>query len=116
PILYAMAYPERLATGGDRLDLAKIGQLTFEAPDARKFPGLSLAYEALAAGGTACAMLNAANEVAVEAFLGGRVPFGRIVRVVRETLERVPAGSLGSLEDVLAADGEARRMASSLLS
>jgi len=115
PILYAMAYPERLPTGGDRLDFTQIGQLTFEPPDARKFPALPLAYEALRAGGTACAMLNAANEVAVEAFLAGKIPFGRIAWAVRETLERVPVRGLRTLEDVMLSDAEARRMTMSLL-
>ena len=115
PILYAMAYPERLPTGGEGLDLAKMGQLTFEKPDGEKFPGLSLAYEALRVGGTASAMLNAANEVAVDAFLAGCIPFGRIAWIVRETMERVPAGALVSLEDVFEADASARRMAASLL-
>ncbi len=116
PILYAMSYPERLPTGGAPLDLARIGQLSFEEPDRAKFPGLFLAYDALRAGGTAPAVLNAANEIAVEAFLAGRVPFGRIWRVTREVLERVPSCAAATVEDVFEADAEARRMARSLLS
>ncbi len=116
PILYAMAYPERLPLPGDRLDLTKIGRLTFEPPDAARFPGLALAYDALRAGGTACAVLNAANEVAVEAFLAGRMPFGRIWRTVRDVLERVPVCPADTLAAVEDADGEARRMAARLIS
>lgn len=116
PILYAMAYPERLATGGERLDFARVGQLAFEPVDGDRFPSLGLAYAALAAGGTACAALNAANEVAVEAFLAERIPFGGIYRTVAETLARVPVKVVRALDDVLEADAAARRMAVTLLS
>lgn len=115
PILYAMAYPDRLPTGGDRLDLAKVGTLTFEAPERARFPGLFLAYDALRAGGTACAMLNAANEVAVAAFLAGRMPFGRIWRLVDEVLSRVPVTAAATIDDIYEADRQARRMAETLL-
>lgn len=114
-ILYAMAYPQRLPTGAERLDLAKLGKLTFEIPDKAKFPGLHLAYEALRAGGTACAVLNAANEVAVEAFLKGGMPFGGIYRVVREVLERQPIAAAGRLEDIFLADQQARRLAADMI-
>lgn len=115
PILYAMTYPERLSTGGERLDLAKLGQLTFEKPDRAKYPGMYLAYDALRAGGTAGAILNAANEVAVEAFLQERIAFGSIWRTVAEVLERVPAGRADQLADIWEADGEARRVAAQVL-
>ncbi len=116
PILYAMSFPERLPTGGEKLDLAKIGRLTFEAPDRTRFPGLYLAYEALLTGGTAPAMLNAANEIAVEAFLAEKIPFGGISRTVQETLLRLPVAPVRTLLDVQDADAAARCMASSLLS
>ncbi len=116
PILYAMSYPERLALPGDPLDFAKVGRLTFETPDHAKFPGLALAYDALHAGGTAGAVLNAANEIAVEAFLAQRIPFGRIYRTTRDVLQRMPIGPVNTLNDVRHADAEARRMARLLLS
>ncbi|MDL2318285.1 1-deoxy-D-xylulose-5-phosphate reductoisomerase, partial [Eubacteriales bacterium OttesenSCG-928-A19] len=115
PILYAMAYPERLETGAPPLDLTRLSGLTFEAPDPERFPGLSLAYDALRAGGTACAMLNAANEVAVEAFLEGRIPFGRIWRIVRDVLEKEPVSRAGTLSDIYDADQRARHAAHTLL-
>ena len=115
PILYAMAYPERLPTGGDRLDFTRMGQLTFQEPDVAKFPPLRLAYEALAAGGTAAAVFNGANEVAVQAFLERRIRFGRIATLVEETLQRVPVTPADSLEAVRAADLRARECAARLL-
>lgn len=111
PILYAMSYPERLPTGGDRLNLAKVGQLSFEAPDPARFPGLGLAYDALRAGGTAGAVLNAANEVAVDGFLAGCIPFDGIWRTVRDTMDRVPAARAATLSDIFDADAQARRVA-----
>ncbi|MDR3050101.1 MAG: 1-deoxy-D-xylulose-5-phosphate reductoisomerase [Oscillospiraceae bacterium] len=115
PILYAMAYPDRLSTGGAYLDLAALGGLSFETPDEAKFPALSLAYGALAAGGNAPAVLNGANEVAVDAFLQGRMPFGGIAALVAETLARVPQAPTDSLAAVVEADGQARRQAQALL-
>ena len=85
--------------------------LTFEKPDERRFPCLRLAYTALERGGTAPAILNAANEVAVEAFLAGRLPFTGIARVIAETLAAVGAGEATSLDAVMAADAESRRAA-----
>ena len=115
PILYAMAFPDRLETGAKPLDLAQIGSLTFEAPDRAKFPGMFLAYDALRAGGAACAMLNAANEVAVGAFLSGRIPFGRIWQLNRDTLEAAGDQPADSGEAVFAADALARRVAEGIL-
>ena len=119
PILYAMAYPERLPTGGEPLDFTRMRELTFEAPDPVRFPSLRLAAECLAAGGAACCVLNAANEVAVTRFLqtegGNALPVGRIYSVVEETLQRVghlPADTLGQ---VLEADRRARETAALLL-
>lgn len=119
PILYAMAYPERLPTGGDRLDFFSLKELTFERPDPVRFPSLRLAEECLAAGGAACCVLNAANEVAVGRFLqsGGGNPMtvGRIYAVVEETLQRVGALAADSLQEVLEADRLARETALALL-
>lgn len=111
PILYALAYPERLASPFGRLDLAAVGSLHFEPPDDRRFPCLALARQALQAGGTAPAVLNAANEVAVELFLAGQLPFLGIPELVRRVLEEEPAAPLTSLEEALAADERARRRA-----
>ena len=115
PIAHCLAYPERIEAGVSSLDLFKVGRLDFEAPDFERFPCLKLAYAAIAAGGTTPAVLNAANEIAVEAFLGGRLSFLAISRLIEATLERVPVHAEGSLDDVFAADLEARRMAQQLL-
>jgi 1-deoxy-D-xylulose-5-phosphate reductoisomerase len=119
PIAQALGWPERLSDTGARLDLATIGQLTFEAPDETRFPALRLAREALTAGGSAPTVLNAANEVAVEAFLAGRLPFGGIWRVVADVLEGRAPGRTGAepseLAEILAIDAEARRSARMLL-
>ena len=116
PILYAMARPERLPFGGKRLDFTALRALTFEKPDMERFPALRLGYEALAAGGTATAVLNGANEVAVDAFLHDRIRFGGIAALVEETLEAIPAMADPSLEEVFEADRAARRKAAELLS
>ena len=116
PIAYALAYPERIDAGVPSLDLFQIARLDFEAPDFDRFPCLGLAYEALRAGGTAPAVLNAANEVAVAAFLDRRLPFLGIPRLIEATLKAVPSRPEGSLADVLAADAEARHAASRLIS
>ncbi|TAK45688.1 MAG: 1-deoxy-D-xylulose-5-phosphate reductoisomerase [Betaproteobacteria bacterium] len=114
PIAHALAYPGRIESGARPLDLGAIGQLAFERPDLERFPCLQLAYEALHAGGSSPAILNAANEVAVEAFLAGRLRFTAIARVIAETLQQVPSGDAGSLEAVLEADARARRGAVAL--
>jgi len=116
PIAYALAYPERIDAGVPSLDLFQIARLDFEAPDFDRFPCLELAYEALRVGGTAPAVLNAANEVAVAAFLDRRLPFLGIPRLIEATLKAVPSRPEGSLADVLAADAEARRVASRFIS
>ena len=112
PIAHALAWPERIASGAQPLDLASIRHLTFEKPDLARFPCLSLAYAALRSGGTAPAVLNAANEVAVEAFLAGRLPFTGIPGVIAGTLDSVPARAADDLAAVMAADAHARRAAS----
>jgi len=114
PIAYTLAWPERMVTPVAPLDLAEIGQLTFEAPDSERFPALDLARQALQAGGSAPTVLNAANEVAVAGFLDGRLGFLGIAEVVDRTLERIAAVFLGGLDDVWQIDREARRIAASM--
>jgi 1-deoxy-D-xylulose-5-phosphate reductoisomerase len=111
PIAQALAYPMRIEAGVPFLDLFTSGPLTFEPPDMERFPGLCLAYQALRAGGTVPAVLNAANEMAVAAFLDGALPFLRITDVIDETLQRVEGGPVRSLEDVVDADARARTQA-----
>ena len=114
PISYALAWPERMVTPTERLDLAHIGNLSFEAPDPMRFPSLRLAREALAAGGTAPTVLNGANEIAVAAFLAERLGFLEIARIVEETLNTIATSSVANLADVAAADTEARSVARQL--
>ena len=112
PIGYAMAWPERLPYDATPLDFAKLGQLTFEAPDTQRFPCLQMAFDALRAGGSLPVVLNGANEVAVAAFLRGQIPFGRIAPVIRETLENSSREEIACIADVYAADAKARALAS----
>ncbi len=111
PIAHALGWPERLATAHARLDLAAIARLEFEPPDERRFPALRLARDALRAGGTAPAVLNAANEVAVGAFLAGRIGFLDVAAVVEATLDAVAAPPATGLAGVEAIDAAARRHA-----
>lgn len=115
PILYAMSWPERLPTGGQRLDLTKLSALTFERPDTERFPGLRLGYDALAVGGTMSAILNGANEVAVDAFLHERIRFGQIARLVEETMQSVAPSYAATLDQVFESDRLARERARTLL-
>jgi len=115
PIAYAMAWPERIAAGVEPLDLFKIARLDFVAPDFERFRCLQLAYDVLREGGTAPAILNAANEIAVAAFLDGALPFLGIAQLDEAVLQALPAGPEGSLADVLAADAEARQFAQKLV-
>ena len=115
PIAYALGWPKRIHAPAPRLDLAAIGQLTFEAPDPARFPALRLARAALQTGGSAPTVLNAANEVAVEAFLSRRIGFLDIARVVEETLETVDPVAPSSIDDVLAQDQRARSRARSII-
>lgn len=115
PILYAMTCPERLETGAKPLNLFDVGQLTFEKPDMDKFPALKMAYEALRNGGAAACVLNAANEVAVHAFLKGAISFGTIEKVVRSALDRYSVLPAGSWADVEEADHLARECARNML-
>ncbi|HEY6897227.1 MAG TPA: 1-deoxy-D-xylulose-5-phosphate reductoisomerase [Rhodocyclaceae bacterium] len=115
PIAHALAYPERIEAGVPPLDLFAIAQLNFERPDLSRFPCLDLAYQALRAGGSAPAVLNAANEIAVAAFLGGRLPFLGIADVIAATLDALPTVAADDLAAVLAADANARRKAAELV-
>lgn len=115
PIAHALGFPERLDSGVEPLDLMAIARLDFESPDMQRFPCLRLAYDALAAGGTACSALNAANEIAVAAFLAGRIRFTDIAGLVERCLEQARITELATLEDALAADSEARRLADTLV-
>jgi 1-deoxy-D-xylulose-5-phosphate reductoisomerase len=108
PIAYALSYPQRLELGLQRLNLAQCGGLAFEPPDHQRFPALRMAYEALAAGGVKPAVLNAANEAAVEAFLAGRIGFTQIAEVVGAALDSTAQGDELDLQAILAADQEAR--------
>ena len=111
PIAVALAWPARMAAPAKRLAFASLSALTFEAPDFARFPALRVAREALQSGGNAPTILNAANEVAVGAFLEGRIRFLDIVAVVEGTLGEVPNAPLGSLTEVRAADAVAREAA-----
>ena len=111
PISYALHWPDRVDVPVETLDLAAVGSLTFEPPDTDAFPCLRLAREAAIAGGTAPCVLNAANEVAVHAFLAGELPFTGIAEVVEHALESVPARPLRHFSDLYAVDTEAREAA-----
>jgi len=111
PIAHALAYPERIESGVSSLDLAKTADLQFEAPDLQRFPCLALAFSALKAGGAAATVLNAANEVAVQAFLDEALPFARIAAVVENTLSELQPAAPDELDAVLAIDQQARVIA-----
>ncbi len=111
PIAHALAWPERIASGVSSLDLFEVARLDFEAPDARRFPCLSLAYQAIEQGGTAPAILNAANEVAVAAFLDRRIGFMAIPEVIETALAAIPASDARSLDELLAVDMQTRTLA-----
>jgi 1-deoxy-D-xylulose-5-phosphate reductoisomerase len=108
PIANALGWPDRIPAPSPRLDLAKLAQLTFEAPDPIRFPALRIARAALEAGGGAPTVLNAANEIAVAAFLDERIGFLDIAATVEHTLDAMPNRRIASLEDVYALDHEAR--------
>jgi len=111
PIAHALAWPDRIDSGVDSLNLFDVAHLDFEIPDMKRFPCLRLAFEAMTVGGTATAILNAANEVAVDIFLNKQIKYTGIPQLVEATLENIPAVSADSIETVLAADAEARRFA-----
>ena len=108
PIAYSLGWPERLDGFAKRVDFAALGSVTFEAPDTKRFPQLSYAYEALRSGGCASIVLNAANEIAVEAFLARRIGFTDIARACREMMDTLVMPAPRSLEEVLDADHLAR--------
>jgi 1-deoxy-D-xylulose-5-phosphate reductoisomerase len=108
PIAYALAWPGRIETPAQRLDLAAIARLDFEVPDITRFPSLRLAREALEAGGAAPIVLNAANEVAVASFLADRIRLPDIARTVAEALDRAHFGAPRSIDDVLEIDRATR--------
>ena len=111
PIAHALGFPERIETGVAPLDMFKVARLDFEEPDLKRFPCLRLAYQALEAGGSAPAVLNAANEVAVESFLDCRMPFTAIPAMIEEVMHAVGHADMATLDDVLAADRLAREAA-----
>jgi 1-deoxy-D-xylulose-5-phosphate reductoisomerase len=110
PILYAFTYPARLPAAADRLDLTRVGALTFEEPDVERFPCLALARHALGEGGIAPVVLNAANEVAVAAFLAGQIRFVQIPELIDRALGQVPARPLDDIETCVEVDAETRRL------
>jgi 1-deoxy-D-xylulose-5-phosphate reductoisomerase len=111
PIAHALAWPQRMTSGVAMLDLFKVGPLTFQAPDLTRFPCLQLASAALANGGTAPAILNAGNEIAVVNFLAGHIRFTDIATVIEHTLEHTPIQQATSLAAILASDQQARQVA-----
>ncbi len=115
PIAHCLAWPERMETPMPRLNLAEIGRLDFEAPDLVRFPALRIAREAMENGGAKPAILNAANEVAVAAFLGKHIRFGAIAKIADATLARYDPPAPNAIDDVIAIDAEARRVATTLM-
>jgi 1-deoxy-D-xylulose-5-phosphate reductoisomerase len=118
PIAHCLGWPNRMAWPAPRLDLSRLGSLSFEAPDLQRFPALSLARQALAAGGAAPTVLNAANEIAVEAFLAGRLPFAGIAAIVADVMELPAAQGLAepnTIQEALGIDHTARKYASEAL-
>ena len=115
PIQYALTYPERLFLNGGRVNFPKVHSMTFFEPDGKKFPCLALAYDALRSGGTAPAVLNAANEVAVGAFLNRRIPFTSIPELIDRALQAQPVRPIDAIESVVEADAAARSYVHSIL-
>ncbi|WP_372658126.1 1-deoxy-D-xylulose-5-phosphate reductoisomerase [Hydrogenophaga sp.] len=116
PIAYGLSWPERMESGADALDFATLGALTFEPPDAQRFPGLQLAWDALQGPSGTTAVLNASNEIAVQAFLEHRLRFDQIHRVNHATLQRFRPSKASGLDELLAIDQEARSVAQALVS
>lgn len=115
PIAHALAYPERIESGVGAVDLAQIGKLSFQRPDFVRFPCLKLAYDALLAGGTAPAILNAANEIAVQAFLDRKIGFRTISRVIDHVMQRLPHEEASNIEALMEQDRQARSAAHSFI-
>ena len=116
PIAHALAYPERIDSGVAPIDLAQIGRLDFRRPDFQQFPCLKLAFDALEAGGSAAALMNAANEIAVDAFLERQIGFRQINQVIANVMSSLPADAVDNLDDLLEQDRRARSLARSMLS
>ena len=115
PIAYGLAWPGRIASGAKALDFRALAQMTFDTPDPRRFPGLALAWEVLGGPAGSTAVLNAANEVAVAAFLGGQIRFDQIHRVNREALDSVKLSAVSGIEDLLRIDQQTRDTAQQLV-
>ena len=115
PIAHAMAWPERMESGVEPLDVFEVAQLNFEKPDFSRFPCLSMAYESLKIGGTATAILNAANEVAVDAFLNKQISFTNISRLIEKSLEEITSVTADNLDVVLQADANTREYSKRLV-
>lgn len=115
PIAYGLAYPERIASGVSPLDLVKVSKLNFEAPDFARFPCLSLAYQALKTGGSAPTILNASNEIAVQAFLGGKIGFRAIDQLIALCMDKIAVTPVTDLDGILAVDAEARAVAHTIV-
>jgi 1-deoxy-D-xylulose-5-phosphate reductoisomerase len=115
PIAHALAYPERMQSGVKSVDLTQIAKLTFEQPDMLRFPCLKLAYDALNTGGSAPAILNAANEIAVQAFLDGRIGFRMIDQLIARVMDALPGVALDDIAAVFEQDRRARELTTSLL-
>jgi 1-deoxy-D-xylulose-5-phosphate reductoisomerase len=116
PIAHALAYPERIASGVEPIDLAKIAELHFHRPNCEQFPCLQLAFDALHVGGSAAALLNAANEIAVEAFLDRKIGFRKINELIATVMAKIPSTSVLDLESLLEQDQRARDLTQSLIS
>jgi len=115
PIAHALAYPERISSGVPPIDLIQIAQLSFERPDFLRFPCLKLAYDALQAGGSAPAIMNAANEIAVQAFLDSRIGFRAIDQLIARVMDAMPSVAITDIESVFAQDRCARELANSYI-
>ena len=115
PISFTLAYPERINTNVERLDLCQIKKLTFHKPDLKKYPCLDLAYHSLELGKSAPTVLNAANEIAVESFLNNKIKFLSIAKIVEKTLEKSSISSINSIQDVIEIDKESRKLAISVI-
>jgi len=114
PIAFALGWPDRIAAPSPRLNLPELAKLTFFEPDSARFPSIDLARQALRNGGAAATVLNASNEVAVQAFLEGKTGFLDIFRIVSETMDKMGVRKISCLEDVYETDTEARRVAGEL--
>ena len=115
PIAYALSWPRRIQMDFPKLNMAEVGKLSFETPCQEQFPALGLAYDVLKQGGSAATVMNAANEIAVYAFLRKRIEFLTIVEIVETTLERINYNTAKTIEEIISIDEEARRFARSLI-